>query len=153
MASYRATIETQWSQAAAFAYLSDFRTSAEWDPGVVEAKKSGGPEIGEGTEFQLVARFLGRETALTYRVIEFDPPNAVTFLGENATVVSRDRITFEARASGTRVSYEADLQLKGPMRLADPLLALAFKRVGDRALTSMRQVLAGPARAASASAP
>lgn len=152
MASYRATIETQWTRAAAFAYLSDFRTSAEWDPGVVQAEKTGTLKIGEGTEFQLVARFLGRETPLTYRVVEYDPPNAVTFLGENATVVSRDRITFAAKATGTRVSYEADLQLKGPMRLADPLLALAFKRVGDRALTSMRQVLAGPTRTANASA-
>ena len=40
MARYRASIETQWTPDEAFAYLSDFSTSAEWDPGVVEAERS-----------------------------------------------------------------------------------------------------------------
>jgi hypothetical protein len=39
---------------------------------------------------------------------------------------------------GTRVTYDADLSLKGPLRLADPLLALAFRRVGDRARDGLR---------------
>lgn len=144
MASYKATVETHWAPAAAFAYLSDFSTSQEWDPGVVRATRLDSSAIREGSEVGLVARFLGRETTLLYRVVEYDPPNAVTFLGENATVTSRDRITFAASGRGTRVAYQADLQLKGAMRLADPLLAIAFKRVGDRALANMRRVLARP---------
>jgi carbon monoxide dehydrogenase subunit G len=144
MSSYKATVETHWSQATTFAYLSDFSTSEEWDPGVIRATKVGDPAIREGAEFHLVARFLGREAPITYKVVEYNPPDAVTFRGENATVVSLDRITFDAIGEGTRVTYEADLQLKGPMRLADPLLAVAFKRVGDRALAGLGRVLAGP---------
>jgi len=148
MARYRASIETLWTADEAFAYLSDFSTSAEWDPGVVEAERVGDGAAGEGAEFCLVAEFLGRRTALTYRVVESEPPRAVTFVGENATVVSRDRITFETIAAGTRVSYDADLRLKGLLRLADPLLALAFNRVGDRALAGLREVLGRPAHGA-----
>ena len=70
------------------------------------------------------------------------------FLGENATVVSRDRITFETIPTGTRVSYDADLRLKGPLRLADPLLGVAFNRVGGRALAGLRKVLGRPAHGA-----
>lgn len=145
MARYRASIETHWTPEECFAYLSDFSTSAEWDPGVVEAERAGSGPVGEGDEFRLVAEFLGRKTPLTYRVVEYEPPKAVTFVGENATVVSHDRITFESIATRTRVSYDADLRLKGPLRLADALLALAFNRVGDRALTGLREVLARPA--------
>ena len=148
MARYRASIETLWTADEAFAYLSDFSTSAEWDPGVVTADRVGTAPVGEETEFRLVAEFLGRKTRLTYRVVEYEAPRAVTFLGENATVVSHDRITFETIPTGTRVSYDADLKLKGPLRLADPLLALAFNRVGDRALTGLREVLGRPADAA-----
>ncbi|MBV8221122.1 MAG: hypothetical protein JO325_21875, partial [Solirubrobacterales bacterium] len=50
-----------------------------------------------------------------------------------------------ATGTGTRVTYAADLRLKGLLRLADPLLALAFRRVGDRALAGLREVLARPA--------
>jgi hypothetical protein len=146
MARYRASIDTRWTPTQAFTYLSDFSTSAEWDPSVVEAERVGAGPVGDGSEFHLVAEFLGRQNALTYRVVEYEPPEAVTFVGENASVVSRDRITFEPIATGTRVTYDADLRLKGVLRLADPLLALAFNRVGNRALAQLRQVLTRPAR-------
>jgi carbon monoxide dehydrogenase subunit G len=142
MAHYRASIDIQQPREEVFTYLSDFSTAREWDPGVVEAKRLNGQAIGEGTEFRLVAEFLGRKNELTYRIVEYDPPHAVTFLGENATVVSRDRITFESTAEATRVTYDADLALKGLLRIADPLLALAFNRVGDRALAGLRRTLA-----------
>src|SRR5690348_916743 len=79
MARYRASIETQWTAEEAFAYLGDFSTSAEWDPGVVAAERVGVGAIGEGTEFRLVAEFLGRKTTLIYRAVEYEPPRAVTF--------------------------------------------------------------------------
>ena len=85
--------------------------------------------------------FLGRQTPLTYRIVEYDPPHAVTFRGESSTVVSLDRITFESSEQGTRITYDADLALKGPFKLADPLLGVAFKRVGDRALAGLRKTV------------
>ncbi len=142
MAHYQASLDASRSPQEAFAYLSDFSTTAEWDPGVVEAERLGEGPIGEGTEFRLLARFLGRETELVYRLTEYDPPTAMTVRGENATVVSLDRITFEPIGDGTRITYDAQLTLKGAMKLADPLLALAFNRVGDRALDGLRQTLA-----------
>ncbi|MGA2926547.1 MAG: hypothetical protein ABSG43_11220, partial [Solirubrobacteraceae bacterium] len=38
--------------------------------------------------------------------------------------------------------YDADLALKGLLRITDPLLGLAFNRVGDRALAGLRRTLA-----------
>ncbi len=142
MAHYQASLDASRSPQEAFAYLSDFSTTAEWDPGVVEAERLGDGPVGEGTEFRLLARFLGRETPLVYRMVEYDPPAAMTVRGENASVVSLDRITFEPLSDGTRITYDAQLTLKGAMKLADPLLALAFKRVGDRALEGLRATLA-----------
>lgn len=148
MARYKASIETPRPPAEAFAYLSDFSTTEEWDPGVVEAERIGDAAVGDGSEFRLVADFLGRKTPLVYRIVEYDPPHAVTFRGESSTVVSLDRITFDPSNGGTRVTYDADLALKGPLRIGDPLLGLAFNRVGDRALEGLRRTLGtqGPRR-------
>jgi len=142
MARYNATVDTPRPPDEVFAYLSDFSTTEEWDPGIVEAERLGDSPVKEGSEFRLVADFLHRKTTLTYRVVEYDPPSAVTLRGENSSVVSLDRIIFEPSDGGTRILYDAELALKGPFRLADPLLALAFKRVGDRALAGMRKTLA-----------
>lgn len=141
MAHYNASVDTERPPEEVFAYLSDFSTTEEWDPGVVEAERVGDAPVRKGTEFRLVAAFLGRKTPLTYRIMEYDPPNAVTFRGESSTVVSLDRITLEPSDGGTRITYDADLALKGPFKLAGPLLGLAFNRVGDRALTGLRKTL------------
>ena len=142
MAHYKATLETQLPDERVFAYLSDFSNTAEWDPGTVRAERVDEGPIGEGSEFRLVAAFLGRESAITYRVVGYDPPHAVSFRGENSTVVSLDRVTIAPTNTGTRITYDAKLTLKGPLKLADPLLALAFKRLGDQALAGMRDTLA-----------
>ncbi len=141
MAHYRALLETSLSCEEAFAYLSDFSTTEEWDPGVAEAQRLEGGQVREGSQFRLLARFLGRNVPLTYTIVEYLPTDAVGFVGENATVVSRDRITFEPVGAGARIVYDADLALKGPLRMADPLLGLAFSRVGDRALEGLRRRL------------
>ncbi|HET9124666.1 MAG TPA: SRPBCC family protein [Solirubrobacteraceae bacterium] len=142
MARYRATVDTPRPPDDVFAYLSDFSSTQEWDPGVVSAERLSAA-VERGSEFRLVASFLGRTTPLTYRIVEYDPPRTVTFRGENATVVSHDTIIVHAAGGATRVTYDAELTLKGPLRLADPLLGLAFRRVGDRALAGLRQKL-GP---------
>jgi carbon monoxide dehydrogenase subunit G len=141
MARYKASVDSPHSAAAVFDYLSDFANAQEWDPGTVQSERLGEGPLGEGAEFRLVASFLGRKTTLVYRIVDYDPPNAVTFRGENASVVSLDRITFEPSAGGTRVTYDADLRLKGWLTVADPLLGLAFKRVGDHALTGLRETI------------
>jgi len=142
MASYKATLETQIPAQDVFAYLSDFSNTEEWDPGTVQAHRVDDGPIGEGSEFRLVAAFLGRKSAISYRVVEYDPPRTVSFRGENSTVVSLDRIAVAGAGGGSRVTYDADLTLKGWLKPADPLLGLVFKRLGDRALAGMQATFA-----------
>ena len=142
MARYVTTIESPRPQADVFGYLSDFSTTQEWDPGVAEAERLDEGPIVVGSRVRVVANFMGRKTPLVYEVTAIDPPNSITLRGENATVVSLDTMTFtETPTGGTRVTYDAALTLKGPLRLFDPLLGLAFGRIGDRAAAGLRDVL------------
>jgi hypothetical protein len=90
----------------------------------------------------------GRKTPLIYRIVEYAPPRTVTFLSENSTVISRDRIKFDSTAAVTRVTCDADLALKGPFRISDPPLGLAFTHVGGRALTGLTRSVRNIARRA-----
>jgi carbon monoxide dehydrogenase subunit G len=142
MARYLATVETPRDQQDVFAYLSDFSTTQQWDPGVAEAQRLDDGPIAVGSGFRVVAELMGRRTPLTYVVTALDAPHSITLRGENATVVSLDTIAFEQAADGgTRVSYDAELTLKGPLGLGDPLLRLVFSRIGDRAVAGLREAL------------
>ena len=142
MAHYLATVDSPNPQADLFAYLSDFSTTQEWDPGVAEARRLDEGPIAVGSRFNVVAEFMGRKTPLVYAVVAYDAPHSITLRGDNATVISLDTIAFEPTAAGgTRVSYDADLTLKGPLGIGDPLLKLVFNRIGDRAVAGLRKVL------------
>ena len=63
-------------------------------------------------------------------------------LAETGTLLSVDVITFEPTDDGgCRVTYDADLSLKGAFRFGDPLLGVVFGRIGDRAAGGLRRVL------------
>jgi carbon monoxide dehydrogenase subunit G len=142
MARYVATVDSPRPPAKVFDYVADFTTNAQWDPGTMSSERLDEGPVGPGAAFRLVVSFMGRTSRLTYRIVEYDRPNVVTFRGENAAVVSLDRIVVEPRSGGTRLTYTATLTPKGPTRLVHPLLALAFRRVGDNALRGLRAALA-----------
>jgi len=142
MARYRTTVQSQKAPEDAFDYLADFANAQEWDPGVVEGENLTGRPLGQGSRFRLVSRFAGRRVPLEYRITTFERPGRVVFQADQAAVRSTDEIRFEAGGTGTLVTYEADLGLKGPLgRLLDPLLAVAFRRIGDRAAAGLREAL------------
>ena len=142
MAYYRATIEVDRPIEAVFAYLSDFSTTAEWDPGVTAARRLEDGPIDVGAGFEVKTRFLGREVPLRYRIVQIDPPSRVVLEAETPTLRSVDTITFEKTAAGTRVTYDANLALRGLLYVADFSLHLLFQQIGGRALRGMREALA-----------
>lgn len=120
------------------AYLSDFTTTTEWDPGTVLTTRESG-DGGIGTEYQNRSRFLGRETVLRYVVTEFVPGERIVLRGENKTVIAQDCLTFSPTPSGGAiVTYRAEFTFQGLARLVAPLLAPAFKRLGDEAESGLR---------------
>ena len=134
MVHYRRRLVVPLPLDEAFAYLSRFSSTAEWDPGISSARMVTPDPVALGSVFALDAVFLGNTVPLRYEITEFDPPNRVVLTAENASVRSTDAITFSADPSGgTAVEYDADLALKGLARLAAPIFALAFRRIGDRA--------------------
>lgn len=142
MARYRTTVESTKSPEEAFDYLAEFSNARDWDPGIVEAANLTGDSVGPGSRFRLVSRFLGRRVPLEYRITEFDRPRRVVLAADETSIRSIDEIRFVTTNRGSQITYEADLRLKMPLgRLMDPLLALAFRRIGARAAAGLREAL------------
>ncbi len=99
-----------------------------------------------GARFRLNSRFLGRSLPLEYEVVEFEAPTRVVLQADTALLRSTDTMTFTPDGTGTQVEYDARLDTKGVLRAADPLLALLFRRIGNRAENGLRARLNTVAR-------
>lgn len=123
-----------------FTYLSDFTTTTEWDPGTVKTVRASG-DGGFGTEYLNTSTFNGRQTQLTYTVVDLVPNSRIGLRGENKTLVAEDTMTFRETGNQTEVTYTADFTFKGIARLVAPFLKSSFTRLGDEAETGMASAL------------
>lgn len=125
-----------------WAYLSDFTNTTEWDPGTVRTEKISG-DGGVGTAYRNLSKFLGRETVLTYTVVERLEGKSFVLQGVNKTVRAKDTMTFApAGAGGTQVTYAAEFEFSGIARFLAPLLRPTLDRLGDGARDGMAKALA-----------
>lgn len=141
MAHYATTIESSLPTSEAFAYMADFANARHWDPSVSAATRVGDAPVGLGSEFDLVARFSGRDVPLRYAIVTYEPPKVVVLEARRPGFVSRDTITVEPAEHGSVVRYDASLAFSGLGRLFDPVMQRIFNRVGARATTGMRTAL------------
>jgi len=141
MAHYRDTVDSARPAEATFAYMANFANVSEWDPTAVEARALQEGEPALGSRFFVRVRWLGRELPLTYEIVAYEPPRRLVLRAENATSVSEDTVEVEPRGERSRLTYDARVELKGAARLLDPLLGLAFRRLGDNAAAGLRREL------------
>ena len=145
MAHYHATIDSRRGPAETFDYLATFSNAAQWDPGVLTGVQLDPGPVRVGTRFRLVVPFLGRRVPLTYAVTRYSPEGMITLEAVSRLLRLADRIEVAADGDGAMISYDADVRLRGPLRLLDPLLQRGFGAVGDRAAAGLARALAGGA--------
>jgi len=145
MPHYTTSVRTPWSADRAFEYLSDLEHFADWDPGVKRSTQVAGTGPGLGSAYDVTVRGVGRDLTLRYETVAFEPSRRIEVRAQTAALVSVDVMTFVDDAGGCVVTYDADLSLKGVLRLANPVLGLVFGRIGDRAAVGLRRALEGAA--------
>jgi hypothetical protein len=94
-----------------------------------------------GTRFRLVVPFFGRRLPLTYVVTRYSPEGMIALEAVSRLLRLVDWIEVAGQGDGATVSYDADVRLRGPLRLLDPLLQRGFGAVGDRAAAGLARTL------------
>jgi len=136
-------IEVPRSLEESFAYVADFTTVAEWDPGIHSSRRLSG-DGGVGSIYEVRAEFRGKTMPFTYTVTAFEHNMRIVLDGVGEKATSLDTIAFEAGADGcTRITYTADFRLKGALRLAEPFLGGTFKTLARKALAGLAAKLGG----------
>jgi carbon monoxide dehydrogenase subunit G len=134
---YQREIEVAGPPDAVFAYIADFSSSAERDPGIVETRRLSAAPTTAGSRFELIALFRGRRQRFEYVVTGYEEGRRIALRGEGEKALSDDVITVGSIDGRTRVGYGASLRLKGAYRIAEPFLRSTFRRMGDDALAGL----------------
>lgn len=143
MAQYTVHVRTPRPPADAFEFMADMTNFEDWDPGVERAVQAQGAGVGPDTAFDLDVKGPVGSLTLRYEISEFDAPNRFVATARSSTLTSIDAISVRPDGEGSIVTYEAELTLNGPLRVADPLLGLAFDRIAGRAADGLIRVLDG----------
>lgn len=144
MARYITTISSPRSPEDAFAYMADLRHFADWDPGVKKVVQAAGDGAGPDASFDVTVAGPVGDMTLRYRTLTWRPTSSLVVEASNLWMTSHDRIVVEAAdGGGCTVTYDAEVRLRGPLHLADALMAAGFDKIGSAAAEGLRRVLDG----------
>ena len=87
--------------------------------------------------------FLWLRMPLTCEVIRFVPDREALLHAANGVLRSADRIVVTGAADGSTVSYDAEVRLRGPLQVVEPILQPGFRGVAERAAAVLARALSG----------
>lgn len=134
------TFDVSARPAVVIDYLKDFGHAPEWDPGTESCTREDSGPIAVGSSWHNVSKIAGVSTELTY-TLETLTTDTIVLVGSNDTATSRDTITVGPSGSGSSVTYEADVQMKGAAKLATPAVKLVFEKLGNDTEHKLIEVL------------
>lgn len=140
MTTITRTFDVQPAPEVVIDYLKDFANAEEWDPGTETCTRIDSGPIQVGSQWHNTSKIAGVTTELTYELTEL-APDRIVLVGRNDTATSTDTITVEPHGSGSRLTYEAVIEMKGAAKLAAPLVKLVFEKIGSDTEDDMTQVL------------
>ena len=121
-------------------YLKDFENTEEWDPGTQTCTRTSSGKVGEGATWHNVSKIFGVTAELTYTLKELTESRLV-FVGENKTSTSRDTITVDPAGTGSRLTYRADLAMKGAAKVLGPVMKIVFEKLANDVEKQLTAVL------------
>ncbi len=131
MATVTRTFDVRPEPAVVLDYLKDFGHAEEWDPGTESCTREDSGPVAVGSRWHNVSKIAGVSTELTY-TLEPLPDDRVVLVGRNDSATSTDTITVvPADGGGSRVTYEAVIEMQGAAKLADPVMKVVFEKIGS----------------------
>lgn len=127
-----------------FDYLARFEHVAEWDPGVLAARRRtpGPPAV--GSRFDVTLLWGWRRIPMAYRIVRMDRPGELVLEGRGATFSVVDRIGLAAIPAGTRLTYAVSVTFaRPPARAVAAGLEAVFRIGARRAMRRLQVMLAG----------
>jgi uncharacterized protein YndB with AHSA1/START domain len=107
-----------------FDLVADERNEPRYNPRIVRAEKVSEGPVGRGTRFVAEPKSMGAKGAMTLEVLEYDRPHRLHNIVRSSYMQVDGTLTFEEVDGGTRLRWDWDMGMVGPMRTLSPVLAV-----------------------------
>tara|TARA_B110000503_G_scaffold30329_2_gene49104 strand:+ start:7087 stop:8499 length:1413 start_codon:yes stop_codon:yes gene_type:complete len=135
------TVEVKRPIDEVFAYVSDFATTAEWDPNVLSARKVSSGSIAKGTQFEVVCALPVGSVTLLYTVEKLYGNTHIELRGRCAFFEVHDIITLSGSTTGTTVDYRAEFQFKRLVATVAALSSKGLQKMGRESVAGLARAL------------
>lgn len=124
-----------------FEYMGDPSNNVQWQSGTIESKQTSEGPRGVGTTTQAVTQFLGKRLESTGEITEYEPNRRVGVKSTSGPIPITATTTFEEVEGGTKVTLEAEGDVSGVFKLAEPIVARTAQRQFEGNYLTLKDVL------------
>jgi uncharacterized membrane protein len=125
-----------------FAYVTDPTKLAEWQPNVISVTKLNEGPVRSGTRFKEVRRALfGRSVEAIVEVSAYEENHRIDLRIVSGPVPVHGENEFTSIHGGTRIDFVAHGELRGALRMAQPVLARVLRRQFESDYARLKRAL------------
>jgi hypothetical protein len=123
-------------------YAGDPTNAPEWYSNIRSIRWQTEPPVTVGSRMDFVARFLGRELAYTYEVVELEPARHLVMRTADGPFPMETTYTWEPASDGaTRMTLRNRGEPAGFSKVMAPLMAPAMRRANTKDLACLKEIL------------
>jgi uncharacterized protein YndB with AHSA1/START domain len=124
-----------------FDMVADERNEPRYNSRIVRADKVSEGPVGAGSRFVAEPKSMGSKGEMTLTIVEYDRPHRLHNVVRSAYMHVDGQLTFEGIEGGTRLTWDWDMRLVGPMRIPSPVLALVGPAWEHRNWVGLKQYM------------
>lgn len=143
MSRVRGSIEIEAPIEVVFDTVADQSNEVDYNAGMVESTKLTDGPLGVGTRFHAVMRSRRRPIEMITEYTGFDRPRLLASRSVIGGSVAEGEVRLVPTTTGTMFTWDWEISLSGPSRVATPLVGMIGRRQERRIWTALKHRLEG----------
>ena len=124
-----------------FDLVADERNEPRYNSRIVRAEKVSDGPVGRGARFVAEPKGMGSRGEMTLEILDYDRPHRLHNVVRSSYLQVDGTLTFDEVDGGTRLHWDWDMGLVGPMRVLSPVLAMVGPRWERRNWVDLKHYL------------
>lgn len=143
MTHLRGEVEIEAPVEEVFDMVADERNEPRYNRRMARAEKVTEGPVGVGSRFVAEPKGMGSRGRMTVDVVACEPPHRVRTRIRSSYLDVEGTVTLAETAGGTRLAWDWDLSLTGPLRVLSPAIAVVGPRWERHNWVALKQYLEG----------